>query len=347
MSGTSPAEERTRIAAEETASARRGAPSLRGDRESSPALTVIVPVTERPADLPELYRAYSAPIRDEGWSFEFVFAFEPYYRDRAERLADAFDDREPVRVLVAGQTVGEASLVRRAADRGRGDLIVTLPAYYRVQPETLPRLVRRVADGEVDLALARRRPRRDAWINRLQSRAFHALLSGISGTDLDDLGCGVRAMRREILDDVPLYGDFFRFFPVLALNQGYRVEELDGEQHPRDRQPRVYSPGTYLRRLIDLLGVFFLVRFTYKPLRFFGLVGSGVSAAGGAILLVLFVQRMGGQGIADRPMLLLGVLLLTLGVQAVALGLIGEIIVHLNAPDRPGYRVLEVFEGEE
>lgn len=310
-------------------------------------MSVLVPVSERPENLADLYRAYAAPLRSEGWSFEFVFALEPYHHERATQLADLVEAGEPIRVLEAGQAVGEASLVQWAADRSFGRLLLTLPAYHRVQPDTLPRLLDRVGQEDVDLAVARRWPRHDSWINRVQTRVFHALLRGISGTQLDDLGCGVRAMRRDVLEEVPLYGDFFRFFPLLAINQGFRVEEVDGEQHPRDRGPRVYGPGVYVRRLIDLLGVFFLVRFTYKPLRFFGLVGSGVSAAGGVILAVLFFQRIGGQGIADRPMLLLGVLLLTLGVQAIALGLIGEIIVHLNAPDRSGYRVLEVVERPE
>jgi hypothetical protein len=91
--------------------------------------------------------------------------------------------------------------------------------------------------------------------------------------------------------------------------------------------------------VFDLFGLFFLVRFTEKPLRFFGLVGSGVALPGATILGVVLAQRLAGQGIADRPLLLLGVLLLVLGVQAIALGLIGEIIVHVNAPQRPTYRI--------
>ena len=101
---------------------------------------------------------------------------------------------------------------------------------------------------------------------------------------------------------------------------------------------RVYSPGTYLRRVIDLFGIFFLVRFTYKPLRFFGLIGSALSLVGGAILVVLLVQRLMGQALAGRPLLLLGVLLFALGIQIVALGLIGELIVYLQAPAKPSSR---------
>lgn len=346
MSGGTAQEERP---AATPAGAHVADPSPRTQRTGDPpepTVSVLVPVAERPENLADLYEAYSEPLRAASWRYEFVFALEPCYHDRAEQLDELLDEGEPVRVLEAGQAVGEASLVKRAADESGGNYLLTLPAYYRVRPEILPRLLETV-DEDVDLAIARRWPRKDPWINRVQTRVFHFLLRGVAGGRFDDLACGVRAMRREVLEEVPLYGDFFRFFPVLAVNQGYHVEQVDGGHHPEDRRPRVYGPGVYLRRLIDLLGVFFLVRFTYKPLRFFGLVGSGVSVVGAGILGVLFIQRIGGKGIADRPMLLLGVLLLTLGVQAIALGLIGEIIVHLNAPARPGYRVRDVVEAPE
>ena len=147
-------------------------------------------------------------------------------------------------------------------------------------------------------------------------------------------------MRRQVLEVVPVYGDLFRFLPILAEREGFRVEEVTVTPHSDDRRTRVYSPAVYLRRLIDLLGLFFLVRFTTKPLRFFGLIGGIFSGLGAVILLVLFVQRLGGDPIADRPMLLLGVLTFVLGVQAVAIGLVGEIIVHLSPKEgRRAYRV--------
>jgi hypothetical protein len=132
-----------------------------------------------------------------------------------------------------------------------------------------------------------------------------------------------------------------RFIPALALREGYRVEEVPLAQHPRDARMRVYSPGVYFRRLLDIAAFFFLAKFTEKPLRFFGLVGSMFLAAGSVISIMLFIQRVEGQGIANRPILLLAVLLVALGVQLIGLGLVGEIIVHLRAPHRRAYRVRE------
>lgn len=345
MSGA-PVRETAANATGPAASDREDPVSAGGEEPRAPEVSVVVPVSERPEDLAELYGEYAEPLRSDGREFEFVFALEPDYHGLKDQLARLVEDGEPIRVVEAGQAVGEALLVKRAADLSRGDYLLTLPAYYRVEPDSLVRLLETVEAG-ADLAVARRWPRKDPWINRLQTKAFHVLLRASSGRRFDDLACGVRAMRREVLEEVPLYGDFFRFFPVLAVSHGYRVVQVDGGHHAGDRQRRIYHPGIYLRRLLDLLGIYFLVRFTYKPLRFFGLVGGGVSLVGAVILGILFVQRLGGDALADRPMLLLSVLLLTLGVQAIALGLIGEIIVHLNAPERPGYRVLDVTEGND
>jgi hypothetical protein len=295
-------------------------------------------VSERPEPLPELYREYSQPLKQRAIDFEFIFVAEPWHRALAAPLQELVEAGEPVRVLESSQTLGEAALLRLGGVHARGSVLVTLPPYRRIVADMLPELISALAAGG-DLIVARRWPRRDPLINRLQNRVFHFLIGPLGGAKLRDVACGVRVMRRELLDEVPLYGDFARFFPLLVAREGYRVAEKECAQHPNDRHTRVYSPGVYLRRLLDVLGLFFLLRFTEKPLRFFGLIGSAISALGGVLLAVLLAQRIGGQGIANRPLLLLGVLLVVLGIQAVALGLIGEIIVYLSAPGRRVYRV--------
>lgn len=314
--------------------------SVREGRASRARVSVIVPVGERPEPLRGLYEEFAAALRQPGWTYEFLFVCEPYHAAMADSLADLVRTGEPIRVLRAAQPLGEAALLKLGAQHATAPVVVTLPAYRRVAASSLPGLVERVEAG-ADLVVARRWPRRDSWINRVQNRIFHGLLRRVADPGVRDVACGVRAMRRDLLLEISLYGDFFRFLPLLAWRDGYRVEEQDAPQHERDRQPRVYSPGVYVRRLLDILGIYFLLRFTHKPLRFFGLIGGASAAGGGVILSVLFVQRMGGQALADRPLLLLGVLLLVLGVQAIALGLVGEIIVHLHAATIRTYRVAD------
>lgn len=311
-----------------------------GDKEHDRVdVSVVVPVTERPAPLPELYAEYVSPLVDAGYATEFIFVAASWADRSREGLLQLARTGEPIRVLEASQPLSEASLLRMAAGEARGPIVLTLPAYHRVEASALPELVRRVERG-VELVVARRWPRRDSWINQAQNRALHSLLGRISHSQIHDVACGVRAMRREFLMNFPLYGDFFRFLPLLVLRDGHIVEEVNAPQHPKDISARVYGPGTYLRRLIDVLGLFFLIRFREKPLRFFGLVGSVLSLAGSAMLALGVIERISGEaGLANRPVLLFGVLFVVLGVQAIALGLIGEIIVHLQARRSPTYRV--------
>lgn len=314
-------------------------PDVGTERLLREAVSVIVPVTERPHDLAWLYRTYSAELVAARRPFEFVFVAEPWARPLLDGLGPLVREGAPIRILEVGQTVGEAALLDAAASACTSAILVTLPAYPRVQPGALEELAALVEGGGVEMASAVRVSEGESVVNRTQHRLFHWLLGRLGGGGFRDVASGVRAMRRSILAELPLYGDLFRFLPVLARREGFAVVEHEVPQHPEDRRARVYAPGVYLRRVIDLLGLFFILRFTHKPLRFFGLVGSLFAAGGAVILAVLFVQRVGGRGIADRPLLLLGALLLVLGVQAIAMGLIGEIIVHLSASHRRTYRL--------
>ena len=301
-------------------------------------VTILVPVTGDPDNLADLYREYSAPLRDEGREFEFIFIAAPSCAMRIRDIERLVAAGEPVRGLVA-QTVSEATLLRVGASAARGDAIITLPAFHRVEAPALLLLLRRLDEG-ADFVVARRWPRRDAWVNRVQGWVFHWITKTLRGERLNDVSSGVHALRRDVINDLPLYGDLFRFLPILALGAGFNVAEVDTPQHPADRRARLYRPGVYVRRMLDVMGLFFLVRFTEKPLRFFGLVGASGLLTGSVILLVLFVERLLGKGVADRPLMIIGVLLLVLGVQAIGLGLVGEIIVHLHIRRSRRYRVL-------
>jgi glycosyltransferase involved in cell wall biosynthesis len=302
-------------------------------------VSVVVPVVERADDLQALYRAFAAELDARGEAHEFLFVFDGGFTPSPE-LAALSHENESVRVLRFARTFGETAALRLGIERSRGDLILTLPAYFQVKPEGL-RAILDAMDAGSDMVVASRSPRHDSWLNRTQSAAFHLLISGVTDRRFHDIACGVRLMRRGVAEALPLYGDLHRFIPALAQREGYRVDEVAVPQHPNDVRTRVYSPGVYVRRLLDIAAFFFLAKFTEKPLRFFGLVGSVFFAAGAAISVVLLIDRLGGAGIANRPLLLLAVLLLALGVQLMGLGLVGEIIVHLRAPHRRAYRVRE------
>ena len=302
-------------------------------------ISVVVPVVERGEDLLAVYHAFARELDVLPQQYEFLFVFDGRMTPSPELVALAREN-ESVRILRFAREFGETAALRLGIEKSRGDLVITLPAYFQVQPEGIHLLLEAVYRG-ADMVVANRSPRLDNWLNRMQSRAFHSIVGGASEQRFHDMACGVRAMRRSVAEALPLYGDLHRFIPALALQEGFRVDEVAVPQHPGDARMRVYGPGVYLRRLLDIAAFFFLAKFTEKPLRFFGLVGSLFLAAGTVLSLILFIQRVEGQGIANRPVLLLAVLLLALGVQLMGLGLVGEIIVHLRAPHRRAYRVRE------
>jgi hypothetical protein len=302
----------------------------------APDVSVVVPVIERPEPLAALFDEYSAPLKAAGHTFEFIFATIPTHTSMLEELRGLAAQGAPIRVLEFGHSVGEASMLKVAAGHCRGRTLVTLPAYRQVDSSALLPLISKAE--EADLVIAWRWPRNDARINQIQNGLLHFLVGGLAGGRLHDVACGVRAMKPDLMQNVRLYGDVFRFLPLLARREGYVVEEVRSALHPLALKPRTYPAGTYLRRLLDVMGLFFLLRFTDKPLRFFGLLGGGLALGGSIILFAMFLTKVLGAGIATRPFLLFGVLLLVLGVQAIALGLIGEMIVHLNASRRASYR---------
>jgi glycosyltransferase involved in cell wall biosynthesis len=302
-------------------------------------ISVVIPVVERTDQVAAVYAAFANELDARPEDHEFILVFDGRCAPSPE-LLELIGDTDTVRILQFASEFGETAALRLGVEKSRGDIVLTLPAYFQVRPEGISLLLDAVAHG-ADMAVANRSPRHDSWLNRMQSRAFHSIVGGVSGQRFHDMACGVRAMRRSVAESLPLYGDLHRFIPALALREGYRVEEVPLPQHPDDTRARIYRPGVYLRRLLDIAAFFFLAKFTEKPLRFFGLIGSMSVAAGGLLSLILLIQRVEGRGIANRPTLLLAVLLVALGVQLIGLGLVGEIIVHLRSPHRRSYRVRE------
>jgi len=304
----------------------------------APDVCVVVPVNESPDPLDDLYREYSESLLAEGISCEFLFIAVPEHLPHTRVLFELSRAGAPVRVFGVGQSSVGRSLLSAAVDRCHSPIVLTLPPVRRVAAHAIPQLVRRVQQG-ADLAVARRWPRTDPWWNRVQTRFLHATIGWLLPGKLRDVSSGVAAMRCEVIGELRLQGDLDRFLPLLAERDGYHVEEVDSPQHPMDHRARLHGPRIYLRRLLDLFSLYFLVRFTEKPLRFFGLVGMASGFMGSLILFVLLIQRLQGQPVSDRPIVLLGVLGVVLGVQLIGLGLIGEIIVHHRAPSRRPYRL--------
>jgi hypothetical protein len=222
-----------------------------------------------------------------------------------------------------------------------GRLIATLPAYYQIEASELVKLVRAVESA--DLVIAYRWPRAGGLLEVARRRTFHRLISAVTGTRFNDLGCNARVMRREVMEEISLYGDQHRFLPLLAARQGFRVAEVQVSQSPKDRFEGMYRLREYAHRALDIFTVFFLVRFTKKPLRFFGMLGVTTFGIGTLLLAWLVFDRLVlHHALADRPALILASLLVVIGLQLFALGLLGELIIFTHAREIKDYQIEKV-----
>lgn len=312
--------------------------------EKSPmAISVIVPIVERCDDLAEIYRSHAEVLKRTGRSFEFIFIIDGGFEEAVPKLEPLAALGEPIRIIRLPRKFGEATALMVGFEQARSEILITLSSYLQVIPDGVEKILKMIEEG-FDLVVARRFPRIDSWMNRVQTRGFHFLTRRLTGVDLHDLGCGLKGMRRQVAREIHLYGDLHRFLPLLAYQRGFRVAEVDIPQHPADGRTRIYRPGVYLRRLLDILTMVFLFKFTQKPLRFFGLVGAGLFGAGFIISAILAVQKiLGLTTLANRPLLILGVLLMVLGVQTGSIGLLGEMIIFTHARKIKEYTIDKIL----
>ena len=310
-----------------------------------PELSVIIPVGSRVDDLSELHPSYEQGLDSSGLSYEIVYVLDGTRRTARQQLTELKDKGASIKIVQLGKGFGEATALMAGFTNTRGQRILTLPAYFQIEGAEIPKLLE--AGEQFDMVVARRWPRRGSWFERVRRGTFHRLLRLITGETFRDLGCNVRVLDRPVIEEIAIYGEQHRLLPVLASRQGFRVQEIDVTQSPRDQFLGRYRIREYLHRLLDILTVFFLVRFTRKPLRFFGMIGSVTFGIGALAIAVLVGERLFfDQPLADRPALLLSSLLIVLGTQLFALGLLGELIIFTHAKDLKEYKVREIVEAD-
>lgn len=313
----------------------------RGGRQGEP-ISVVIPVCERTDNLLELHHEYAQALREASGHVEFIYVLDGHRQTAIAQLQILLNNGESLRIVRLGNEAGEATAIMIGVQQARNDLILLLPAYRQVAAASLPGFVASL--GNYDMLLAVRWPRSDSAFNRAATRTFSGLLRLVSGMSFSDIGCSVRLVRRHVFNEVVLYGDQHRFLPLLALQRGFTTGCIEIPQDAREDALRMYRPGVYLRRALDVLAVFFVVKFTKKPLRFFGLIGSAMGGFSLLLFALLVIQRgFYEMPLADRPMLLVSALIGLLGVQLFALGLIGELIIFAHARELKEYSIAELI----
>jgi glycosyltransferase involved in cell wall biosynthesis len=309
-------------------------------------LSVIIAVseTQKYDNIQQLHQVYRSYIEEVVDDFEFIYVTDGDSPKVLRELTELCDSDETVKIVKLGRWFGFATALNVGFENSSGKVILTLPAYQQINSYDIPKVIKELHGS--DMVVARRTRNMDTNVHQVQSKLFHNIVKSIVGIEFHDLGCKVRVFNRSVLENVYIYGDQFRFLPLLALNYGFKVKEIQVDQYKSDVLHSIYSFGHYLRRIVDLISVFFLIKFTKKPLRFFGAPGIILFIAGLLMGVILFLERIVFDvPLSDRPLLLASLFLIVFGVQLFAIGLVAEIIIFTHSKDTKEYIIEKVING--
>lgn len=284
-------------------------------------ISVVIPVYNEENSIHELvYRLKE--VLDKKYDYEIIFVNDGSTDRTLERIKI-----EKVKVIDNSHR-GKAFALQKGFDATTGDIIITMDGDLQDDPREIPNLIRKIEQG-YDLVSGWKRIRYDPLSKTIPSKIFNKTVSLFSGITLHDFNCGLKAYRRRVIERIRIYGEMHRFIPAIAYWEGFRVGEIPVHHHPRKYGETKYGAKRFLSGFFDLMTLLFLHKFSKKPLHFFGILGLITMIPGFLILLYLTIDKLAfGQTIYNRPLLLLGVLLVIIGIQSFSTGFLGELIVR-------------------
>ncbi len=290
-----------------------------------------------------LYDSSKKMLENMNVNYEMIFVDDGSSDETCQHLQSISENDKNVKIIRMRSSFGEACALDAGIKYSVGGRIIFYSGRVNINIDDIEKLVKKHSSG-YDLVVGWRSPREDSLLNRLVSFLFNKLVGLFSGCRIHDINSGIFVSYRYVFDNISYYGNLYNFIPVLSLQQGYKISEEKVEQVPGSyRTSR--NPKEYLRRVLDIVTVFFLTKYSKKPIHFLGFVGTIFIVLGMIIELYLFFYRIFLIGpIAGRPLLILGALLLVIGIQMISIGLIGEMIIFTHAGEIKEYNIEEIIE---
>ena len=307
-------------------------------------LSVVVPLFNEAESLASLVQQLLSALRPLNLPFELVLVDDGSRDGTGEALQRLAGEIPELVAVLLRRNYGQTAAMAAGFDASRGQVIVTLDGDLQNDPADIPLLLSKLAEG-YDLVSGWRHQRQDSRLSRLvPSLLANRLIARVTGVALNDYGCSLKAYRREVVEDMNLYGELHRFLPALAFIEGARIAEVRVQHHRRRFGRSHYGIDRTFRVLMDLLTVWFMKRFLTRPMHVFGFGGLLAMAVGGLIVLWLIGEKLLGADIGGRPLLLMGVLSLLTGVQLFCFGLLAELQMRTyhESQNRPIYRVRQI-----
>lgn len=307
-------------------------------------VSVLVPVKDEADSVEELASRVAAVLSRLGRTYEIIFVDDGSRDGTPERVRRARERDPRVKLVRLRRNFGKAAALTAGFDHSQGSIIVTMDGDLQDDPDEIPRFLATLEEQDLDLVSGWKRRRQDPISKTLPSRLFNWVTRLLAQMDIHDFNCGFKAYRREVLAEIAVYGELHRYIPVLASRRGFSVGEIQVNHHPRRHGISKYGWDRFYKGLLDLITVLFITRYTRRPLHLFGAGGLLFLTAGLSINIYLAVLWFSGESLSNRPLLLLGILLMLLGIQVLTTGLIGEMITFKNFRRRDSYSIKEWLE---
>jgi glycosyltransferase involved in cell wall biosynthesis len=311
-------------------------------------LSIVIPVHNEEPNLEKLYRELTEALSGWGRSYEVILV-DDGSTDQSFAILEKLQLEDPrLRIIRFRRNFGQTAAFSAGFAHARGRLIVTSDGDGQNDPRDIPALVKKLEDRQLDIVCGWRRKRQDAFVSRLVPSFFaNGLISWATGVKLHDYGCSLKVFRADVVKSIKLYGEMHRFIPAIASEQGVEIDEMEVNHRPRLHGQSKYGISRTIRVVLDLLTVKFLLSYSTRPLQIFGLVGLAMAVPGVLIMGYLtFVKFAMQESIANRPLLMLGILLVFTGVQLLTLGLLAELQARTyhESQNKPTYVIREIRE---
>jgi glycosyltransferase involved in cell wall biosynthesis len=309
-------------------------------------LTVVIPIRNEAPSLVELHREFTETLTAWGRPYEIIVVDDGSTDESFEILTRLQAADPHLRVIRFRRNYGQTAAFAAGFAHARGRLIVTSDGDLQNDPHDIPAMID-LLERRFDIVCGWRQDRKDALISRrLPSTLANALISAVTGVHLHDYGCSLKVFRAEIVKDMKLYGEMHRFLPAIASEQTSSIGEMVVNHRPRRYGQSKYGIGRTVRVILDLLTVKFLLSYSTRPLQIFGLIGIAMGLLGSAAVGWLAFLKLSGESIANRPLLLFGILLIFTGLQLVTLGLLAELQVRTyhESQKKATYVIREILE---
>jgi glycosyltransferase involved in cell wall biosynthesis len=306
-------------------------------------ISVVVPVYNESLSLRLLHEQLTRNLKAIGGKYEIIFVDDGSTDDSYQVITELHNQDKHVKAIQFRRNYGKAAGLAAGFHLASGEIVFTLDADLQDDPDEMVKFIEKLDEG-YDFITGWKYPRLDPLSKTLPSRLANGTIRLTTGVKVHDMNCGFKAMRKEVAKELNLYGDMHRYIPVMVSWRGFRTTEVKVKHHPRKYGKSKYGAGRLLRGLFDFLTIIFLTRFNRRPLHLFGLFGIFSLALGVLIDSYLTVLWFLGYKIGDRPLLMLGTLLIIIGVQFFSFGLMAEMFNFEMYSREQNYTIRQILD---